>query len=232
MKLSAAVMAHPVRERAVDDLLLTLDRDVPVVWASNPQPSHEVAAEWRTGRAAWEQYDPAADWHLVLQDDAVPCQDLLRGAERALDQLGTSGIVSFYTGTGRPQQNGVRKALAHAREQRHSWLPLWSLNWGVAVCAPTWTIPGMLAWCEWEKSAYDARLASYYRDVKLWRTWYTLPSLVDHGDIPSLIRHGGGRFAHVMHEGSALDIDWSAHDGLPINLPQQAMEQYGLRARR
>lgn len=229
MKLSAAVMAHPAREREVEELVSQLDRNVPVVWASNPRPSAEPEARWLTGRVAWEQYDPAADWHLVLQDDAQPCRDMLAGLERALDQVGTEGLVSAYTGTGRPHQGNVRKALDSAQRKNHSWMSTLSLNWGVAICAPTQTIPSMLTWCDQQPGLnYDYRIGMYYRDVRHWVTWYTVPSLVDHRDIPSLIRHGGNRFAHVMHEGSALDIDWSAHDGLPIELPQHALDMYGL----
>jgi hypothetical protein len=39
----------------------------------------------------------------------------------------------------------------------------------------------------------------------------TWPSLVDHRDVPSLVGHGGGRYAHkfIGENASALDIDWS-----------------------
>ena len=100
----------------------------------------------------------------------------------------------------------------------------WSLNWGVAIAAPVSTIRGMLDWCDDPKRAhlnYDMRIGMYYRDVLGWRTWYTHPSLVDHRDSASLIGHGAGgeRVAHRHHTGSALDIDWGAHNGLPIGVP-------------
>lgn len=66
---------------------------------------------------------------------------------------------------------------------------------------------------------YDMRLGRYYRDVLGWRTWYTVPSLVDHAEGPSLVGHDGiRRVAHRHHTGSALDIDWSRTppDGLNI----------------
>ena len=155
------------------------------------------------------------------------CADLIAGLEAALDHVGPSGLVSAYTGTGRPDQQNVRLALHDAARRGRSWLSTWSLNWGVAIAAPTATIPAMLEWCDDPKRShlnYDMRIGQYYRDVLGWRTWYTHPSLVDHRDTASLIGHGAGgdRVAHHHHSGSALDIDWGAHSGLPIGVPPNA----------
>lgn len=219
MRLSAAVMAHPIREIQVARQAAWLDRDVPVVWAANPQPDPEL--EWATARAAWLQYNPSADWHVVLQDDAMPCRDLLVGLEVALGELGSRGVVSAYVGTGRPAQAAVVSALSAAQNRGHAWMSLRSLNWGVAVCVPVGVVPAMVEWCDRAGGPYDRRVARYVRDVLRWRTWYTVPSLVDHADGGSLIGHGAGRVAHMPHDGSALDVDWSAHDGLPVGLEER-----------
>lgn len=222
MRLSAAIMAHPTRKEQVEDLQGQLDRDTPVAWDPNPEPSPDPTQRWATGRAAWELHDPTADWHLVIQDDALACPDLLAGLEQALTELGPDGIVSAYTGTGRPDQRNVKRAIKYAQQHDHAWLPTWSLNWGVAIAAPTATIPAMLEWCSHPNRAhlnYDMRIGQYYRDIQGWRTWYTHPSLVDHRDGDSLIGHGGDRRAHTHHTGSALDIDWTRHNGLPLTVP-------------
>lgn len=231
MRLSAAVMAHPARSEHVGELLASLDRDIPVSWDPNPEPSPDPARRWATGKAAWEMYDPTADWHMVIQDDAIVSTDLLAGLELALTELGPEGIASAYTGTGRPNQAAVKKALTEAGQAGHSWMYTWSLNWGVAIIAPTSTIPGMIEWCDHSDRAhlnYDMRVGQYYRDILGWRTWYTVPSLVDHRDTASLIGHGqgGNRRAHVFHEGSALDIDWTRHDGLPIDVSPRAQRRH------
>src|SRR5690606_25850971 len=62
---------HPTRKEQVEDLQAMLDRDVPVAWDPNPEPSPDPQRRWATGRAAWELHDADADWHLVIQDDAV-----------------------------------------------------------------------------------------------------------------------------------------------------------------
>jgi len=230
MRLSAAIMAHPTREPEVTELQAALDRPVPVAWDPNPTPSPDPARRWVTGRQAWELHDPEADWHLVLQDDAVVCPDLLAGLEHALTELGPEGLVSAYSGAGRPDQKSVHRALGQAERRGYSWLSTWSLNWGVAIIAPVATIPDMLDWCSQparSKRNYDLRIGQYYRDIQGWRTWYTHPSLVDHrDDIASLIGHGAGRIAHTMHTGSALDIDWSRHGGLTVTVPAEARRRH------
>lgn len=213
MKLSTVVMAHPVREREVEELLGQLDRPVQVQWDPVPTPSADPAQRWANGRAAWERIDESADFGMILQDDAVACPDLLAGVEAALEVLGPEGLMSPYTGTGRPDQYHVRKALRHAKDKGHSWMSTRSLCWGVAIVAPVKTIPDMLEWCDRHaaKMNYDMNVGVYYRDILRWRTWYTVPSLVDHRDEESLVGHGhrSGRVAHEHLKASALDVDWS-----------------------
>lgn len=213
MRLSATIMAHPIRRESAERVAASLDRDVPIVYDTVEEPSKDPRQRWANGRRAWEAHDPGADYHMVIQDDALACEDLLAGLEAALDVVGPEGLVSAYTGTGRPDQYHVRKALRHAVEKGHAWMPTKSLCWGVAIIAPTATIPDMLKWCSHSSKAklnYDMRIGRYYRDVLGWRTWYTVPSLVDHAEGPSLVGHDGTRrVAHLFHDGSALDVDWS-----------------------
>jgi len=214
VKLSAVIMAHPVRQAEAEELQASLDRPVDIVYDENPVPSADPKQRWATGRRAWEAHDPSADWHMVIQDDAIAAPDLLAGLEKALDQLGTDGLMSAYTGTGRPNQRNIKRALLHAEDKAHSWISTRSLCWGVAIIAPVHTIPGMLQWCSRPARStrwnYDLSLGRYYRDVLRWRTWYTVPSLVDHRDGESLVGHGGTqRTAHRMETESALLVDWT-----------------------
>ena len=214
MRLSAAIMAHPVRQDEAEELQASLDRPVEIVYDENPVPSADPKQRWATGRRAWEAHDHDADWHMVIQDDAIAAPDLLAGLEKALDQLGSDGLVSAYTGTGRPDQRHIKRALLHAEQKDHSWMSTRSLCWGVAIIAPVATIPDMLKWCSHGSRAprwnYDYSIGRYYRDQIGWRTWYTVPSLVDHRDGESLVGHGGTqRQAHHMETESALLVDWS-----------------------
>lgn len=229
MRLSAAIMAHPVRAEHAERVQAALDRPVPIVYDENPVPSADKMQRWVTGRRCWESADSAADWHLVIQDDVLVSRNLLASLERALQQLGPEGLVSAYTGTGRPDQKNVIRALAHAEAKGHSWMSTRSLNWGPAILLPRSVIPDMLEWCERHirrngppRSNYDYAIGVYARDQLGWRTWYTVPSLVEHRGLPSLVGHDSGpvRVAHRFHDGDALDIDWTRTPpcGLPVRL--------------
>lgn len=216
MKLSVSIMAHRARQEHAEELQSRLDREAPIVYDPQPLPSPDPVQRWHTGRMAWEAHDPEADWHMVIQDDALVCDDLVSGLEKALEVLGPKGLVCAYSGTGKPDQTHIKRAIAHAREHGHSWWSSRSLCWGVAIIAPVPTIGAMLKWCSQPHRKginYDKKIGLYYRDVKNWRSWYTNPSLVDHRDGESLVGHGttipGGRRAHNFHSGSALEIDWT-----------------------
>lgn len=52
MRISAAIMAHPVRAHAVRELLGQLDRDVPVSWDPIAEPSKDPMQRWRARKKA------------------------------------------------------------------------------------------------------------------------------------------------------------------------------------
>lgn len=211
-------MAHPVRQESAEQVQAALDRPVPIIYDENPVPSADKMQRWTVGRRAWEAHNPDADWHLVLQDDVLVAENLLAGLEQALQQLGTHGLVSAYTGTGRPDQRNVLRALTNADKHGHHWISTRSLNWGPAIILPTHAINDMLDWCQHHieqnhppRSNYDYAIGVYARDILGYRAWYTIPSLVEHRDLPSLVGHDGGpkRVAHHFHEGDARSIDWT-----------------------
>src|SRR5699024_3823256 len=104
MRLSAVIMAHPTRRANAARLKRRLGRGVSIVYDTVPEPSTDPRQRWEVGKRCWQAADPRADRHLVIQDDALPCDDMLAGLARALDQVGRDGLVSAYTGTGRPDQ--------------------------------------------------------------------------------------------------------------------------------
>lgn len=220
MKLSVAIMAHPIRKESAERIQERLGGDVPIVYDQNLKPSADKAQRWATGRRAWEAADPSADFHMVIQDDVLVAENVLPSLERALDELGPDGVVSAYTGTGRPDQLNVMKRLRVARKQGHSWIWTPMLYWGPAVIAPVYTIEEMLDWAEDysmrnrpPRSNYDYAIGAFYHYEMRWRCWYTAPSLVDHAGLPSLVGHDSGpvRKAHnfLGEDGDALSVDWT-----------------------
>lgn len=208
VKLSVAVMAHPTREAFVDELMPSLP-GAQVVW-------DEKNDRWDTGRRSMLAYDPTADWHLVVQDDALLCRDFLPGVEAALEHV-PSNPVAFYAGRVRPHAARVVKLIRNARATGNPWVVMPGPWWGVAVAVRTEQIDAMVAWGDEhpEIPNYDRRMAEHFErdDVAC---YYSVPSLVNHRvgpDNPSLVpgRSGAqGRVAYYFAAGeSPLDVDWS-----------------------
>jgi hypothetical protein len=210
VSLSAAIMAHPSRGEMVDELLSSLDREIPVSWDGPPDNLPLPERVWRNSRRTWSMADPGSDWHLLLQDDVVVAKDLLAGIELALEWVPDRiGIVQFFIGKYRPLGPVFVNLGTEADRIGATWIEHRSMCWGVAQAVRTPTIPAMLKWCDGRRGmADDSRVGRYYRDVLHQRTWYTWPSLVNHRDGPSLVHHGAGRTAQRFYSGSALDLSW------------------------
>lgn len=171
-------------------------------------------------------YDPAATHHLVVQDDALVCRDLVAGVERALDHVpapeGHPTPLCLYAGRARPFRRHVERLVERARkEDRTSWLAMTQLHWGVGIVLPTPLIKDAIAWGDkrGDIANYDKRLSRYLGHQQI-TVWYPWPSLVDHRDGPSLVpgRIGRGRYAHAFigTDASALDQRW---DGRVVTIP-------------
>lgn len=202
-------MAHPVREPLVEDLLTRLDRPVEVAWDVGP-PSGDKPKLWQVRRAALEL--ASGDWHLVLQDDALPCPDLLTGLEAGLDHVPDDvAVVSPYLGTLRPHTSVFVALVRDADAEGACWIRTASAWWGVALACRTAAIPGLIeAANTMTYLADDTRVNRYFREIIGQDTYYTWPSLVDHREVMSLVGHTSQRHrrAHRWHERSALELRW------------------------
>lgn len=212
MKLSASIMAHPDRAPQVCQLMTNLDRPVAIAWDDEGPPSGNADRVWRTARRGWQLADPEADWHVLLQDDAVPCRDFLAGLERALAYVPPDAVVSPYLGTGRNVP--IRwEALARAAETKSApWVRSTKLMWGVCIALPVARIPEMIAYANQRARVPDDMRVAGWAERTRREVWYTWPSLVDHLTIPSLTKHKAReRVARRWHQGSALEINWTGH---------------------
>lgn len=175
--ISYAIMAHPARAQMVEELRADLAVPCTQVW-------DEGAGRWDTGYRSWSCYDRAASWHVVLQDDAVLCENFAQRAEDFLmNEAGSDRPASFYLGTGRPRQSRLLPYLAVAQEPAIT-MP-W-LIWGVALAVPTSMIDEMLEGCDMGIPNYDGRLQMYFENLRRPCT-YSWPCLVDHRDEHSLV---------------------------------------------
>ncbi len=206
MSLSVAVMAHPSRAAMVEELVTQLDRPATIVW-------DKVNDRHDTGIRALEAYDPACTHHLVIQDDSVPCRDLVAGIERAMRYVPTDHPASFYLGRVRPFARQVQAVVDRAGDA--SWITMDGIYWGPAIVVPTAAAPFISHWWRTRKAQqtknYDRRTSHWFQMHGL-RCWYSWPSLVDHRGDESL-SHGSvsERRAHrfLGDTESALTVDWS-----------------------
>lgn len=206
--LSVAVMAHPKRRRLVPGLELEIGGSVETVWDRRND-------RWDTGRRAMLAFDPNSEWHVVVQDDAIVCNDFRAGVASALEHVPDGSPASFYTGRCRPHGPAVASAVNRAVVRGRSWLAMRGPLWGPAVAVQTSVIPDMIKRCdELDIENYDLRMAAYFaeRDTDC---WYSIPSLVEHrvgAKNPSLVpgrSSSASRTAHMwIGRQAATDVDW------------------------
>lgn len=176
MRLSVSIMAPEGRDREVYELRESLDYPARI---SDGAPGGDREQVWRVGRKAWELHDAYADYHLVLGGDAVVVPGLVAQMSRALAVLGPLGLFSGHIPTLRHTDPDTMAARDRHRLEKGPWV--WSLGAhdGLALCAPTSTIPEMLSWADGRAGlSYEARVGRYYRDILGWRCWLPFPSLV------------------------------------------------------
>ncbi|HEV2927278.1 MAG TPA: hypothetical protein VGW74_01185 [Propionibacteriaceae bacterium] len=215
--VSVAVMAHPKRRAFIPDLLARLDRPAEVVW-------DQKGDRWDTGRRAQLAFDPDATHHLVLQDDVIPCKDLVAGVEQALSALPEpdASPLSLYCGRVQPFRETISLLVASANGAT-SWLTMSQLHWGPGIVLPTHMIEDMVGWCDHRSEVpnYDKRISRWCQHKGL-TVWYPWPSLVEHRSVresPSLVPgRTGDRQAYrfLGADRSALDLRW---DGGVVGIP-------------
>jgi hypothetical protein len=210
--LSVAIMAHRKREAWVPELAAQLP-GVRIVWDQKNN-------RWDTGSRALSAYDPKAEWHMVVQDDALLPEDFFEGVKRMLGHVPVGHPVGLYYGRVRPREHDTRTLTARAQREKAPFIVHNGPWWGVGIVVPTNHIRDIVAWgAENPQIAnYDRRIARYYAEIDV-PCYYPQPSLIEHRhgvENPSLVpgRTSLNRRAwHFVGPRSALSVDWS---GTPV----------------
>lgn len=206
--ISVAIRAHPKRAAWVSALLERLDAPAEVVWDRRNDP-------WDTGSRALLAADPQADYHLVIEDDAIICWNLVAGCRRALAHVPEGHPVGLYVGQNHEIIDGL---FDRGRADGRSWLAYFGPWWGVGLMIPAADAERLVEWAEKECKTpkYDTRIALFYKRREM-TCWYTIPSLVEHRSMvenPSLANPGQTldrrAYGFIGEAASALDIDFSA----------------------
>lgn len=212
MTISTVIMAHQRRKTWAEDLAHELDAEI--VW---DRRNDRIG----TGLRCLQAYDPAATHHLVVQDDAVVCRDLIPALEVAT-KVSEDRIVGLYLGAGRPLSRPRISQLAAAADQRGVvWISWPGTIWGVAILYPVAHLDRLIrSYRHATQPRYDGRIENCARKHGS-RWWYTWPSLVDHRDAPAnpsianadhpdARKPGRVAYRFIGADRSALDVDWTA----------------------
>ncbi len=179
--LSVSVMAHPSRKDNFEYLSSRL--------GGAPFSIDEGVGIWENCKRAWRLHDPEAEYHVVIQDDAIVCDNFLERAEKKIIEAraitATDPALSFFFGKRQWMKDVGYKGMKVGRVIGSQ------LHWGLAVCLPTKYIEEMIA--AGDKihiKQDDARIARFLRAKKI-PVFYPMPSLIDHRIGESLVGDPG-----------------------------------------
>jgi hypothetical protein len=189
------IVAHHTREHMTWKLAETV---APVLLSID----HGKLGANNNHQLVWRQLaEENTDWSVVLEDDAYPILDFRTHLANALEAAPTP-IVSLYLGKQRPPQHQqtIQDALAKADANNAHWILATQLFHAVGVAIRTELIPDMLTHMR-PYLPIDENIGAWSRR-KGHPIGYTVPSLVNHLDGPTLIAHPDdmprppGRVAH------------------------------------
>lgn len=234
MKVSFSIMAHPDRAEHVHRILAAMgDVEVPIASDNEGPPSGNADRVWRNARAAWLLHEPDADWHVLLQDDAVLCRDFAAGMSEALRHVQGPAVVSPYLGNGRTVPTRWATLADAADARGAAWIRTSKLMWGVSIAIPTLLISDMIKHADTRAGVPDDMRVAGWAEKNGIDVWYTWPSLVDHRQVPSLTKHRAhDRYARRHHTESAMSIDWSGPVITDTMLTRRRASRSGPSARR
>lgn len=128
---------------------------------------------------------------MVIEDDAEPIPGFAEQLHQALP-MSPAPIVSLYLGRRRPPQwqNRILAAIAQAANTDSPWIISTHLLHAVGYAIRTDLLPSLLA--HHSRHPIDEHIGDWARRHGH-TIAYTVPSLIDHADLPTIIRHRDGQ---------------------------------------
>jgi hypothetical protein len=209
------IQHHPARSEILSRITDRLDGEAEVV--TDPHPDARDRSPWRTYRECLALPPRWCSHLLVLQDDAIPCRNLLAACRMIARDV---PVCLFLAGA--PVRTAREATRAARRGER--FVPVFATDW-VPVVAVLWPVDLAQAVLDWagenrlpgdpNPRSDDAVVGRWARKTKQ-EVVATVPSLVQHpDDQPSTIgkkaRQGRSawRVAHMwIGDQDPLRIDW------------------------
>ena len=138
-----------------------------------------------------------AEWSVVLEDDAEPVdgfRDQLSAALKSAPE--SASVISLYIGRQRPPQHqgAIGRALQAANATGAHWLLGNRLLHAVAYAIRTERLPSLLEFTTRRATPIDQHMTVWARETLGRRpVAYTVPSLCNHADIPTVVDHPDGQ---------------------------------------
>ena len=186
MLITMAVVAHHQRSAQAYQLASDLQASL-VMDHGQYGPSHNHLRAWAA------IHTPGSDgWGVVVEDDAIPTSNFTTKLSHYLDTTPTS-VVSLYAGTNYPPMTApaLHLAVTEAQHVGAHWAALPTCNHAVALAIRQPFISNMLEHID-PTIPIDEAIGQWARDRDM-LIGYTIPSLVDHADGPTVIAHPDGQ---------------------------------------
>jgi hypothetical protein len=203
-------MAHPRRQGWAK--ALSLDTGLPIVW-------DQVNTVWDTAKRAWRHAaanaGPDTRHCVVLQDDAIPCRDLLPTLQAISDLY---PLEPFCLTVIDYRLHGARRDYDRAVQAGE---PFWYSNAAVSAVGlmlPVRDVEPMIAFGDTFGTIHDdLKVRNYYRQQGR-KLLFPIPSLLQHRNVdenPSLVPGNDGRWSDrasstfIGQDVSGLSVNWS-----------------------
>lgn len=211
------IQHHPSRADLLPGLVASTGLPTSVVADHGPLPSNP----WRGYQLCLERVaTDVAEFGVIIQDDAVLCQNFGPAIVRIADANDDTPVVLFIASLPRKTATDALRAV-----KRHvHYVDLFIRDF-CPVVGMLWPREKAAQLLEWTKTAKlpggteprsDDAVVGRWKLINKERIRVTVPSLVQHPDqVESLIgrrAHWGGdkgRVAQLFCEGDPLEIDWS-----------------------
>ena len=130
-------------------------------------------------------------WAVILEDDAVPVEGFREQLEEAL-LMAPTPIVSLYYGRKRPPhwQRRMESALTQAQQSDANWIIGTHLLHAVGYAIRTELLPSLLNHCS--ALPVDQHISQWAKRFGHLVS-YSVPSLIDHADGPTIVDHPDGQ---------------------------------------
>ncbi|QOC93480.1 hypothetical protein [Micromonospora craniellae] len=212
--LSAAVMAHPRRSVAVARLRQQLPG---LNVALDPRPDGPPTSV-RSAAIAWGAVAPDATHHLVLEDDALPCTDLLDGCTALARRFPAAAVALFVNDSARTA--AVARMAVWSGRDVAPVIDIYVPTQGLIL--PAETARGLAAFLSAHDDLAEAGdIATLrYLCAEGIAVLVAVPNLVDHDDLSSIIGNDDhGRRGSACYLGHRSDAGTCRQLELPELIP-------------